>query len=244
MRRVHPRLWLATFIRISNIWLLDDGERRFVIDTGHWSERATLLLSLWRAGVRKPGDLAAVLLTHRHSDHAGNAAWLRERFKCPVICHDRDAAVLAGKSPPARMSGRGARLHEELLCRIEDLLPARCEVDETFGGGAWRWGFEVAHVPGHTDGSVMLWHEPTRTLFSGDAIVAGPPPLRFIEKFRLAVPGFSADAAACHAHVRSFLERLPPTDALCSGHGPVVLDRAHEKLLDLLERSSSPRARS
>jgi glyoxylase-like metal-dependent hydrolase (beta-lactamase superfamily II) len=241
MRRVHPRLWLASFVRISNIWLLDDGERRFVIDTGHWSERGTLLLSLWRAGVRRPGDLAAVLLTHRHSDHAGNAAWLRERFRCPVICHDRDAAVLSGKSAPARMGGRGARHVHELLCRIEDRFPARCEVDETYGQGAWRWGFEVVHVPGHTDGSVMLWHGPTRSLFSGDAIIAGPP-LRWFEKFRLAVPDYSADAAACHAHVRSFLERLPPTDALCSGHGPAVVERAHEKLRSLLV-VSEPRER-
>ena len=34
--------------------------------------------------------------------------------------------------------------------------------------------FEVLHLPGHSPGSVGLWEERTRTLFSGDAIYDGP----------------------------------------------------------------------
>lgn len=232
-------LSLATFVRISNVWLLSDGEgKRFLVDTGHFLERPVLLASLWRAGIRRPGDLAAVLLTHRHSDHAGNAAWLRERFRCPVVCHEADAPALGGKTVPPRLGRWRAWLnplsvHEAVLCRFEDRLPARCEVDETFGHGAWRHGFSVAHVPGHTEGSVMLHHGPSETLFSGDAILAGLPPLRCVEWLRLAVPGFSLDVATCHDHVRRYLEKLPPTSALCSGHGPPVLLDAHEKLARL-----------
>lgn len=239
MRRIAFHLQLASFVRISNVWLLTDGEgRRFLVDTGYPLERPTLLLSLWRAGVRRAGDLAAVLLTHRHSDHAGNAAWLRRRFACPVVCHVDDAPALSGKSVPPRLSRRRAPLHDEILCRIEDRLPARCEVDEVFGHGAWRHGFAIVHVPGHTEGSVMLYHEPSETLFSGDAILAGPPPLRCIEWLRLAVRSYSLDVATCHERVRRYLAALPPTQTLCSGHGPPVA-RAHEKLLRLLEETAS-----
>jgi glyoxylase-like metal-dependent hydrolase (beta-lactamase superfamily II) len=239
MRRVADHLHLASFVRISNVWLLRGADgKQFLVDTGYPLERPMLLLSLWRAGVRRPGDLAGVLLTHRHSDHAGNAAWLRRRFACPVVCHEDDAPALSGKCPPARLSRRRAPLHDEILCRIEDRLPARCEVDEVYREGAWRHGFAVVHVPGHTEGSVMLYHEPTETLFSGDAILAGPPPLRCIEWLRLAVKSYSLDVALCHARVKSYLGALPPIQTLCSGHGPPVA-RAHEKLLRLLDQSAS-----
>lgn len=236
MRRVAPSLRLATSVVISNVWLLEDTEgRRFLIDTGHPLERPILLLSLWRAGVRRPGDLAAILLTHRHSDHAGNAASLRRRFRCPVVCHEDDAPALSGKSaPPALGRRRRATFVHEVLCRIEDRFPALCPVDETFGPARWRHGFTVFPVPGHTEGSVMLHHEPSGALFSGDAILSGPPPLRFIEWLRLAVPEYSLDVERCHREIRRHLEVLPRTATLCSGHGGPLHDPG-EKLRRLLE---------
>jgi glyoxylase-like metal-dependent hydrolase (beta-lactamase superfamily II) len=103
-------------------------------------------------------------------------------------------------------------------------------------GGVWKHGFEVTSVPGHTEGSSILHHGPSETLFSGDTILAGPPPLRSIESLRLAVRGFSVDVESAHRNVKRFLEKLPPTRTLCSGHGPAVKRAAREKLLALLER--------
>jgi glyoxylase-like metal-dependent hydrolase (beta-lactamase superfamily II) len=184
VHRINPHLQCAS-CRIANIWLLTDREgRRFLIDSGHPIERPALLASLWTAGVRMPGDLAAVLLTHRHSDHAGNAAWLRKRFGARVICHENDAAALSGRvsAPPLVRKDAEAvsqfgrqRFYERWLCSYEDHAPAHCEVDELYDEGAWKWGFRIVPVPGHTEGSVMLYHEPTRTLFSGDAILVGTP---------------------------------------------------------------------
>src|SRR5438105_12908934 len=165
MRRVARNLWLAESVRISNVWMLEVYSGRFLIDTGHPVERLALRLELWRAGVQRKGDLDGILLTHRHSDHAGNASWLRERFQCPVLCHKDDAAVLSGKARPTRLAGRKMTYpHEELLCWFEDRWPARCEVDEALGEGPWRHGFEVSGVPGHTEGSAMLYHGPSETL--------------------------------------------------------------------------------
>lgn len=234
MRTVTPELKLAHRLFISNVWLLDDGASRILIDTGHPLERWTLRRALWKAGVRERGDLKAVLLTHRHSDHAGNAAWLRRTFDCPIVCHPRDAEILSGRTPPPRLARGVARIHEELLCRIEDRFPARSPVDELMQPGAWKWGLRVLEVPGHTEGSVMLHHEPTGTLFSGDAILTGPPPLRALEVLYLAVPGFSLDVGTCHERVRACVRELPPIRTLCAGHGPAVTRDAHPKLLRLI----------
>lgn len=236
MKRVRSGLGLASTVIVSNVWLLEDAMgRRFLVDTGHFAERYTLLLHLWLAGVRRQGDLTAILLTHRHSDHAGNAAWLRKRFDCPVICHEHDRAFLTGECRPCSLARGQAPWVQEFLCYFEDWIPARSPVDEVYEEGGWKWGFQVVPVPGHTEGSVMLFHEPSATLFSGDAIIAGPPPLRSIESFRLAFPGFSLEADRCHAAVREYLRELPKTEAVCSGHGPAVLKDSHRKLMMLAE---------
>lgn len=235
MRKITPQLGLMDFAKISNVWLLSGRHGRFLIDTGFPLERPALLYHLWRSGVRSKGDLSGVLLTHRHSDHSGNAAWLREKFDCPVICHKDDAPYLASECTVRMRDQPGDPLYVRVLCRFEEFRPARTPIDEVYGDGDWKWGFHVVPVPGHTEGSVMLYHEETRTLFSGDAILSGIPPFRLFEVARPAVKGFSQDVERCHQAVKAFLKELPRTDLLASGHGPAIRE-AHEKLLAMARR--------
>lgn len=233
MQQVASRLSLAHRMFISNVWLLENrAGQRFVVDTGHVLERLTLRRALWNAGVRGRGDLAAVILTHRHSDHAGNAAWMRRTFDCPVVVHRLDAPFLDGTTKPPRMKSTGW-VHDRLLCHIEDRFPARCVVDEVYDAGEFRWGFRVFHAPGHTEGSSMLHHEETATLFSGDVLLTGVPPLRRLEWLHLAVAAYSSDVERCHAAVRDALRELPRTETVAAGHGPAVLRHAHDKLMRL-----------
>src|SRR5512143_4228787 len=103
MRPVVGTIHHLAGVRISNVFLLDGGRGdRWLVDTGHWSERATLLWELRRAGI-VPRELAGVLLTHRHSDHAGNAAFLQRRYGVKVLAHRDDAAVLEGAIPRPRL---------------------------------------------------------------------------------------------------------------------------------------------
>jgi glyoxylase-like metal-dependent hydrolase (beta-lactamase superfamily II) len=228
MRSIGAHLVLLTRVHISNIWLFrDDDGRRWLVDTGHPIERPLLARSLRAAGVDR---LDGILLTHRHSDHAGNAAWLRDRFRCPVACHPDDAPYLDGRLAPPRLARGRAPAPLELLCRIEDRFPARCPVDEVYSPGRWRGDWEIVHAPGHTEGSSLLYHAPTRTLFSGDTLISGIPPLRLLERLSLAVDAFTPDPETCRAKVRDFLRALPPVRTLCAGHGPAVTRRVEEKL--------------
>ncbi|MDF1561679.1 MAG: MBL fold metallo-hydrolase [Deltaproteobacteria bacterium] len=223
-------------VRISNVWVMRDGEgRTFLVDAGHALERQTLLWGLRRLGVAGPGDLDAILLTHRHSDHAGNAAFLRERFRAPVHCHRADAVILEGEVPPPRLARRGAPIHHDALCHLEDRYPSRTTVDEAFEAGSIGLGFEAVHVGGHTEGSVMFLHEASGTLFTGDAILAGIPVQRLVRWLRLARPEYSLDVEACHRATLAFLAKGPPLKVLCAGHGPRV-DRGLEGHLARLQR--------
>jgi len=225
---------IASNMHISNVWLLDTGRERILIDTGYTLERPLLQKTLWRWGIRAKGDLAAVILTHRHSDHAANAAWLRATFDAPIVCHEDDARVLMGAAPAPKLCGVAHQhLHERLLSMIEDRLPARCQVDEALQEGRWRKNFKVFHVAGHTEGSILILHEPSATLFSGDAILAGLAPFRFIEKIALAVPGFSLDVEAVRQRTRAALAEVGEVHALCAGHGPLVDQQAAAKIMKL-----------
>lgn len=231
MKKCNRYIAVANRVIASNIWLLDDGDgRRFLIDCGHSLERFALKRALWRARIRVNGDLDAVLLTHRHSDHAGNAAWLRDRFGCPVICHENDAPILSGKQPAPKLQRDLGTFYDKWMCRLEDRHPAICPVDDVYTDGPWRWGFTMYKAFGHTEGSSLLFHEPTRSLFSGDAILAGIPAQRIFEYLGLAVAAYSLDVKLCHRLTLDFLADPPPIDHLCSGHGPFIQRKTAQKL--------------
>ncbi|MCC6552986.1 MAG: MBL fold metallo-hydrolase [Polyangiaceae bacterium] len=221
---------------ISNVFLLDGGRGdRWLVDTGHWSERVTLLRELRRAGLR-PGDLTGVLLTHRHSDHAGNAAFLQRRYGVKIHAHRDDAAVLEGRIARPMM-GRGGEVTPlaRLFIHIENLLPAAgLRVDRALEGGETIAGLEVHPVPGHTGGSVFYRHEATSSLLSGDMLLAAFPPLTIVQGMTLTYPAYAQDLRQAHESLRSFHESGLHYENLLAGHGRPILGGARERAMALL----------
>lgn len=221
---------------VSNVFLLD-GKRgdRWLVDTGHWSERATLLWELRRAGLR-PGELTGVLLTHRHSDHAGNAAFLQRRYGVKIYAHREDALVLEGKIERPRLRlDRGATALARLFAQVENLLPAAgLRVDRALEGGETIAGLEVHSVPGHTDGSVFYRHETTSSLLSGDMLLAAFPPLTIVQGMALAYPAYAKDLKQAYESLRSFHDGGFGYENLLAGHGRPILGGARRSALQLL----------
>lgn len=99
--------------------------------------------------------VGAVLLTHGHLDHVGDAETLAKAFGCPIWLH------------PADLGLRGpvfGRLHGTTDWAEGDCVSA----------GGLR--FRVLHTPGHTPGSVCLLCEAegaSPCLFTGDTLFAG-----------------------------------------------------------------------
>ncbi len=62
-----------------NLWLIADGDGWTIVDTGIGNATTR---ELWETLFSSLGDpkVKRVVLTHYHPDHAGNAAWLCERF--------------------------------------------------------------------------------------------------------------------------------------------------------------------
>jgi glyoxylase-like metal-dependent hydrolase (beta-lactamase superfamily II) len=162
----------------TNWYLLAEGGRLTVLDAGLAGDWRGFTSALSRLG-HTPADIDAVLITHHHRDHAGNAERLR-LAGAPVFSHPADARYLRGeKHLSNRGMGRFLRrpwyaaymlryvakgiTRTPPVARLDDLADG--EVLEVPGSP------RVVHAPGHTAGSCALLVEGQSLLFSGDALV-------------------------------------------------------------------------
>ena len=90
-----------------NAYLLR-GDPLTLVDTGPKTVEAQTALErgVAAAGARLK-DIRRILLTHGHTDHAGNAAWVAQRSGAPVHVHEGDRAKVSGRRCP--------RAREDLL---------------------------------------------------------------------------------------------------------------------------------
>jgi glyoxylase-like metal-dependent hydrolase (beta-lactamase superfamily II) len=94
---------------------------------------------------RVAGNTAAIVVTHRHSDHTGGVRALRSAL---------------GADVPVRAWG------DE---RVDGLVPEPLEEGEVLDVGSAA--LRVLFTPGHASDHVCLFFERTATLFSGDTIL-------------------------------------------------------------------------
>jgi glyoxylase-like metal-dependent hydrolase (beta-lactamase superfamily II) len=234
MRTVVDRVRQLHNVRVSNVYLLDGGRGdRWLVDCGHWSERATLLLELRRAGIW-PNELTGVLLTHRHSDHAGNARFLQHYFGVKVYAHRLDADVLAERVPRARMRRKGGAYIARFLAEFENRWPARVVCDRALDDGDCIGSVEVHHVPGHTEGSVFYRHGGTRALLSGDTLLTAVPPLVIRRALSLPYVTFSTDVSLAIDSLHAFHRSDIDYEHLLPGHGRPLVGGARRKVLAFL----------
>ncbi len=175
-----PLPGLFTFVnrKTVNLFLIVDEESVTIVDTGFPGSGDEVLGAVAACG-RGPDDVADILVTHCHSDHAGSLAELKARTAAASYMHPTDAEfVRQGKtmrpvSPaPTPMSHVFYRMHLKGKSPDEfDIPPA--EVDHEILDGediAVAGGMTAIHVPGHCAGQLaFLWHRHGGVLFAADA---------------------------------------------------------------------------
>ena len=200
-----------------------------LVDTGRRGGTRRILQTLASAGYQAE-ELMTLIITHHHMDHIGSLAALREATGAQVAAHTLEAPLIAGVVP------RPNPFRPPLLARaLQPIVawsdPHPAPVDLVLEDGdslPGLDGWQVLHTPGHTPGSISLWHAERGVLIAGDALE--------LRRGRLAPPSrlFTADMAQAKASIGRLAELDIKT--LCLSHFPPVSDGA-TTLLRALARS-------
>jgi glyoxylase-like metal-dependent hydrolase (beta-lactamase superfamily II) len=222
------------------------GERPCLVETGTAPSAPVVRDALARLGIGA-ADLATVVVTHIHLDHAGGAGDIAAMFpQARIIVHRRGARHLAD---PSRLMAGARMVYGDALDRLFGVLapvPAGriVALDDTgtvdLGGGR---RLDSHYSPGHAKHHIGLVDSETGDLYVGDAAGVYLPDTG---DQRPATPPPDFDLEAALASLRKFAA-LQPTRLLFSHYGPVTpvgetLDRSAEEIIVWVEKTRQARA--
>lgn len=151
---LHAFLWKNPTANNCNTYLIDSG-KKILIDPGHFQlfghvkdHLARLLLS--------PEDIDLVIITHCHPDHMEG-----------IKSFEGTATLIAVSAPDMDFIRNTAPHYRETL-GIPDFEPDILLQDGDLVVGDVV--LKVIHTPGHSPGSVCLYWQDKKVLFTGDVI--------------------------------------------------------------------------
>ncbi len=234
---------LGGWEQVTAAYLLE-GPRPVLVETGSRSSVPSLLGALESLGLG-PFDLAGVVVTHIHLDHAGGAGDVARAFpNATVYVHPKGARHLAD---PTRLVGSAARVYGDLLDQLYGRMePTPAERLRSLDDGEpVRVGpnraLTTVHAPGHAKHHLALHDSESGILFTGDAAGVCLPDAGVL---RPATPPPDFDLERAFASLRRFRDRSP--SAVAFAHyglvpdAPTVLDEAADILrrwADVAERA-------
>ncbi|MDF2647916.1 MAG: fold metallo-hydrolase [Paenibacillus sp.] len=202
-----------------NVFVLDGGGEYVIIDAGSGMETESIVNNLKNEGIN-PECIKALILTHAHADHAGGAAFLRERFSIQVLASKMTADIVsAGDEERMSLSdARRAGIYPEWY-RFR-----KCAIDQVLQNGdqlkIGKYNLRVVSTAGHSADMICLYCPELKALFAGDAVFEGG---------KLAVlhtNDFSLDE--CRTTMACLTQLA--VEQLFPGHGSVVLKDAQEAI--------------
>ena len=196
------------------------GQQPTLVEAGPGADLPLVLEALEALGVG-PDDLAHVVVTHVHLDHAGGAGGLAARFpRATVWAHERGAPHLAD---PERLVASTARTYGErrMLDFFGETLPVPAPRLRAIGDGdAIDLGdrtLRAVHTPGHASHHIALQDDRSGAVFTGEAIGSHLP---WGPAFRPALPPPEVDIEVAVDSIAR-IGALRATTLLTSHFGPV-----------------------
>ena len=210
---------MGGYDQVTSAYLIRSG-RPCLVETGAARSAGTVVEQLAALGIGAQ-DLATIVVTHIHLDHAGGVGDLAEAFpRAQVVVHERGARHLAD---PSRLMASAHRVFGEAMDRLfGDLRPTESSRIVALGDiGSVDLGdgrrLDAFYNPGHASHHVGLIDSHTGDLYTGDAAGVYVPETADI---RPATPPPDFDLELTLASLRAMRDRAP-TRLLFSHYGPV-----------------------
>ena len=159
-----------------NIYVVSRHSRIILVDTGIFFDRSRIEHALARKGIVPE----AIVLTHTHFDHAGNAGWLADEYGAEVIVQEAESASLAHGDTP--IPSGTSTLTKGIVSLGRKIAPAfkydPCTANHVFADtfDLNRFGINgyVFHTPGHSPGGATTVIDDLVAI-AGDSIIGTMP---------------------------------------------------------------------
>jgi glyoxylase-like metal-dependent hydrolase (beta-lactamase superfamily II) len=204
---------LGGWERVTAGYLIE-GDAPVLVETGSQSSVPVLLAQLEELGVGA-SDLAGVVVTHIHLDHAGGVGDVARAFpEATVYVHPKGARHLAD---PSRLIDSAARVYGPLLDSLYGRLdPTPAERIRILEDGdavpvSSNRSLIAVDSPGHAKHHVGLHDTLSGVLFAGDAVGVKLPDAGVL---RPSTPPPDFDLHSALTSLRRFAERRPTSLAL------------------------------
>src|SRR3954468_27687 len=171
-----------------NLWMLEDQDGWTIVDTGIGNPETRVL---WEGVLSERRNVKRIIVTHYHPDHAGNAAWLCEKFGVEMWMTQGEYltahAVRAGNAgyttdavldvfrrnglDEARLGAMVTRKNRYAALVPDFPLSYRRLIEGdrvTIGGRDWRVMIGYGHAPEH----MSLYSKELNVVIAGDMLLS------------------------------------------------------------------------
>lgn len=160
-KEIDPGIWVINDNQQDNIYLVEGEELALVIDTGLGYQNVK---SYIETITDKP---LVVVNTHAHPDHAGG----NHVFEQVHIHKDELETLNYYTSEPVMIDTFKRFVKQEMPDHLLDkhkASPSMITIDDGFQFDLGNRILEVIHIPGHSPGSIALYDEQSKNMFTGD----------------------------------------------------------------------------
>lgn len=189
-----------------------------LVDVGTDHDVETLVKSIsGQDGIEK---VKKIVLTHTHFDHAGGVAEMGRLTGAEILVHPLEGnRISKGDFAVASAEMFGSTMKPFKWSPLDE--------DSSINTGSAI--FKVLHLPGHSEGSLGLWDEKTRSLITGDTVFADGG----IGRYDLPTGNYD--------QLKSSIERIAGMDVrdLYPGHGREILGNGSKHIAMSLQSMRS-----